>query len=87
MFLKIPGEPGRILKELIETVSAHKARDRVFFMNISNQKELAALYRVAVSKEGLFAMVFTNHLGLRRLRLWPADYRQLQPKMVVPLNS
>ena len=56
-YSKVPGEPGRILKELIETVSAHKARDRVFFMNISNQKELAALYRVAVSKEGLFAMV------------------------------
>ncbi|OAA30727.1 sucrose-phosphate synthase [Kosmotoga arenicorallina S304] len=54
---KVSGESGKILRELIKIVDSYHARDRVFFMDISSQKELAALYRMASSKIGLFAIV------------------------------
>ncbi|AKI97524.1 glycosyltransferase [Kosmotoga pacifica] len=49
-------EASEVLKKLVSLIDEHNARNKVFFMNISNQWELAALYRIASRKGGVFAL-------------------------------
>ncbi|MDK2953939.1 glycosyltransferase [Kosmotoga sp. DU53] len=53
---RLSGESGETLRELVELVRQHNAQNRVFFINITSQKELAALYRLVSRKEGIFAL-------------------------------
>ncbi|TYC02995.1 MAG: glycosyltransferase family 1 protein [Kosmotoga sp.] len=50
-------EPERkVLGQLIELIQKEKLQDRVLFLDITNQKELSALYRVASKWNSVFAI-------------------------------
>ncbi|MEA2066787.1 MAG: glycosyltransferase [Thermotogota bacterium] len=51
-----PQPERKVLGQLIELIKKEKLQDRVFFLDITNQKELSSLYRVASEWQSVFAI-------------------------------
>ncbi len=51
-----PESERKVLSQLIELIKKERLKDRVFFLDINNQKELSALYRVSSEWYSVFAI-------------------------------
>ncbi|MFO7882156.1 MAG: glycosyltransferase [Kosmotogaceae bacterium] len=55
-YTKKPEPERKVLGQLIDLINKEKLQNRVFFLNITNQKELSALYRIASRRNSVFAI-------------------------------
>lgn len=55
-YTKKPEPERKVLRQLINLIKKEKLQDKVFFLNITNQKELSALYRIASKRNSVFAI-------------------------------
>lgn len=53
---KLSGAEKAVLRELVESIIARSIQDKVLFLNVINQRELAALYRMVALKRSIFAL-------------------------------
>ena len=52
----VPESEKNTLKKIIESIYRNRLEDKVFFVNIKGQKELASLYRIAAKRHSVFSL-------------------------------